>query len=82
MLKGSVIVADRFYNDFSLFNIWDSKQVHFVIRYKDNLKFSTGKELDLPQNRHQNILKDKIIVLTNEKSKRVYTSKLMFKPPK
>jgi hypothetical protein len=26
-LKGSVIVADRFYNDFSLFNIWDSNEV-------------------------------------------------------
>ncbi len=24
LLKGSVIVADRFYNDFSLLNIWDS----------------------------------------------------------
>ncbi|WP_430615690.1 transposase [Flavobacterium sp. JP2137] len=31
LLKGSVIVADRFYNDFSLLNIWDSKQVFFVI---------------------------------------------------
>ncbi|WP_286416701.1 transposase [Myroides odoratimimus] len=25
LLKGSVIVADCFYNDFSLLNIWDSK---------------------------------------------------------
>ncbi|MGG5504880.1 transposase, partial [Myroides odoratimimus] len=29
LLKDSVIVADRFYNDFSLLNIWDSKQLHF-----------------------------------------------------
>lgn len=76
LLKGSAIVADRFYNDFSLLNIWDSKEVHFVIRHKDNLKFSTVKELDLPQNRHQNILKDEIIVLANEKSKQAYPSKL------
>jgi hypothetical protein len=34
LLKGSVIVADRFYNDFSLLNIWDSKGVFFVIRHK------------------------------------------------
>ncbi len=24
LLKSSVIVADRFYNDFSLLNVWDS----------------------------------------------------------
>jgi len=37
LLNGSVIVADRFYNDFSLLNIWDSKGVYFVIRHKENL---------------------------------------------
>src|SRR5690606_24706666 len=36
LLKGSVIVADRFYNDFPLLHIWDSKGVYFVIRHKDN----------------------------------------------
>jgi hypothetical protein len=46
LLKGSVIVADRFYNDFSLLNVWDSNQVHFVVRHKDNIKFETVKELD------------------------------------
>jgi hypothetical protein len=33
LLKGSVIVADRFYNDFPLLNIWDSKGVFFVIYF-------------------------------------------------
>ena len=32
LLKGSVIVADRFYNDFSLLNVWDRKGVFFIIR--------------------------------------------------
>ncbi|WP_262675046.1 transposase [Paenimyroides tangerinum] len=76
LLKGSVVVADRFYNDFSLLNVWDSKQVHFVIRHKNNLKFETIKELELPENRHLNILKDEIITLTNEKSKQLYPNKL------
>ena len=26
LLKGSLIVVDRFYNDFSLLNIWDSNE--------------------------------------------------------
>ena len=57
LLKGSVIVADRFYNDFSLLNVWDSNGVYFVVRHKDNIKFKK----DLPDNRHRHILIDEII---------------------
>lgn len=76
LLKGSVIVADRFYNDFPLLNVWDSKGVFFVIRHKENLQFETLKENDLPENRHQHILKDEIICLKNESSKSKYPGKL------
>lgn len=76
LLKGSVIVADRFYNDFSLLNIWDSNGVFFVIRHKDNLQFNTIKENELPENRHQHILKDEIIELKNDNSKAKYPKKL------
>ncbi|MFT6981549.1 MAG: hypothetical protein ACJAUD_000313, partial [Crocinitomicaceae bacterium] len=76
LLKGSVIVADRFYNDFSLLNVWDSKGVYFVIRHKDNIKFSTVKEKELPDNRHQHILKDEIIELTGLESKKKYPKRL------
>lgn len=58
LLKGSVIVADRFYNDLSLLNIWDSKEVFFVIRHKDNLQFQVIKENLLPEKKHQHLLKD------------------------
>jgi len=67
LVKGSVIVADRFYNDFHLLNIWDSNGVFFVIRHKENLKYKSVKELDLPQNRQEHILKDEIIELENGK---------------
>jgi len=39
LLKGSVIVADRFYNDFQLLNVWDSRKVFFVIRHKENIQY-------------------------------------------
>ena len=71
-----MIVADRFYNDFSLLNIWDSNKVFFVVRHKENLKFTTIKELDLPDNKHQHILKDEIIELQNQTSKDKYQGKL------
>jgi len=56
LLKRSVIVADRFYNDFSLFNVWDNKGVFFVIRHKENLQFKSIKENALPKDNNQYIL--------------------------
>lgn len=66
LIAWSVIVADRFYNDFYLLNLWDSNKVFFVIRHKHNLKFTVVKENELPENRHQHILKDEIIELTGK----------------
>jgi hypothetical protein len=76
LLKGSVIVADRFYNDFSLLNVWDSNDVYFVVRHKNNIKFKTIKELKLPDNKHQHVLKDEIIKLTGNKTKEKYPKRL------
>lgn len=76
LLKGSVIVADRFYNDFYLLNIWDSKGVYFVVRHKENIQYKVIKENELPQNRHQHILKDEIIELKNTSSKQKYSKRL------
>ena len=76
LISGSVIVADRYYNDFRLLNIWDSSGIFFVVRHKENLKFKTKKELDLPENRHQHILKDEIIELDSSAGKKKYKGKL------
>jgi hypothetical protein len=46
--KGSLILADRYYNDFPMLNVWDSKEVFFLIRHKNNLTYSSLKERDLP----------------------------------
>lgn len=76
IIKGSVIVADRFYNDFNLLNIWDSKGVNFVVRHKENIQFATIEENKLPAKRHQHILKDEIIELKNKTSKQRYPKRL------
>lgn len=76
LVKQSVIVADRFYNDFSLLNVWDSSQVFFVLRHKENIQYERVKENELPDNRHQHILIDEIIVLKNQSSKDKYPKKL------
>jgi Transposase DDE domain/Domain of unknown function (DUF4372) len=74
--KGSVIVADRFYNDFHLLNVWDSKGVFFVIRHKDNLQYTVIKDNELPKDKHPHLLKDEIIELKNKPSKSKYPKQL------
>lgn len=76
LLAGSVIVADRYYNDFSLLNLWDSNKVFFVIRHKNNLQFTSIKENLLPEDRHQHILKDEVVELTGYKSMKNYPKRL------
>jgi len=76
LLANSVIVADRYYNDFSLLNVWDSSKVFFVIRHKDNIRFESIKENDLPEDRHQHILKDELTRLTGNQTKKKYPKQL------
>ncbi len=76
LLKNSVIVADRFYNDFSLLNVWDSSGVWFVVRHKENLQFTSIQENKLPEGRHEHILKDERIQLTGPQSSKKYLGKL------
>lgn len=75
-VKSSVIVADRFYNDFYLLNVWDSNKVNFVVRHKENLQYSSVRELSLPKDRHQHILKDEIIELTGVQTQNKYPKRL------
>ena len=76
LLKGSVVVADRYYNDFPLLNVWDSNGVYFVVRHKENLQYTTIKENPLPDNRHQHILIDEVIELKNPSSREKYPKHL------
>ncbi len=61
LVKNSVIVADRYYFDSVMLNKWDSNDVYFVIRMKENIQFKSLKELELLDNGHEHILKDEII---------------------
>ncbi|CAN5183907.1 hypothetical protein BH20BAC1_BH20BAC1_28800 [soil metagenome] len=76
LLKGSVIVADRYYNDLTLLNIWDSNGIFFVIRHKDNMQYNVIAENELHENRHPHLLKDEIIEFKNAGSKTKYPKRL------
>ena len=76
LTKHSVIVADRYYFDSSLLNKWDSNDVYFVIRIKKNLKYRSLRELELPDNRHEHVLKDEIIELIGNNTRIKYPKRL------
>ncbi|MDP4679904.1 MAG: transposase [Cyclobacteriaceae bacterium] len=59
-----------------MLNVWNSNQVFFVIRHKHNICFESIKENDLPEQRHQLILKDELIKLTGTQSKKKYPKRL------
>lgn len=76
LVKNSVIVADRFYNDFSLLNIWDSNELYFVVRHKKNLDYETIEENQLPDGRDEHILIDEKIRLVGKESSQKYNGQL------
>jgi len=72
----SVVVADRFYQDFSLLYNWDSIGAFFVVRSKSNLQYTSIKENELPDNRHQHILIDEVIELEGNITAKKYPKRL------
>ena len=74
--SGAVIVADRYYNDFPMLNVWDSKGAFFVVRHKKNLKYEKIEERELPPIRKQHILIDEKIKLSSKSSHEKYPQEL------
>lgn len=74
--KGSVVVADRFYLDFRLLNVWDSSGVRFVIRHKENLQYKVVRTNNTDADRHPHVLADEIIELTVRLSKKRFPKRL------
>lgn len=72
----SIIVADRGYCDYALLDHWDSTDVFFVVRHKDNIRYTTVKELPLPEKRAQNVLIDEIIEFELPAAKAKYPGRL------
>lgn len=66
----SIVVADRGYCDYSLLSHWDSNNVFFVVRHKDNIRYKTVRERLLPEKRAQDVLIDEEIELELPVAKR------------
>lgn len=70
--KGTIIVEDKGYWDFSIIKSRIKASNDFVTRIKDNTVYEVVEELDLPDDKDQHILKDEIIRLTGKKAKDIH----------
>lgn len=66
--KNTIVVEDRAYFDFYLMMARIKAKNIFVTRIKINTLYETIEELELPDNKDQDILKDEIIVLSSKKA--------------
>lgn len=74
--KDSVLVADRAYLDFEMWNKWDEDSINFVIRLRGDVKYIRKHERELPPDMDQHILIDEIIVLQTPEGYDQYPKRL------
>jgi hypothetical protein len=61
---GTIVVEDRGYTDYALYQRWNDRGVYFVSRLRANAKFETVEERPVPA--QGNVVKDQIIRLTDK----------------
>lgn len=62
--KGEVALFDKAYNNYALFDQWNSNDTYFVTRLKNNAKEVLLEEFDLPEATPNEILRDVKIALS------------------
>jgi hypothetical protein len=65
--KGSFVVFDKGYVDYGQYQQWTLDDVYFVTRQKDNARYTSVEEFDLPQTTSDAVLKDEKIELVDKK---------------
>jgi len=80
--KNTIIVEDRAYFDFLLMLAQIKAENNFVTRIKTNTVYEVIEELDLPDDKDQDILKDEIIRLTSPKAQKTGIDNFRFRPIK
>lgn len=77
--KGTIIIEDKGYWDFSIIKSRVQAENYFVTRIKDNTVYEVVEELDLPDREDQHILIDEIIYLKGDKAREVEIDNIKFR---
>ena len=72
----SVVVMDRGYQSFRMYRQWTERDIYFVTRLKETIHYKSLEERELPGDSGENIMKDEIIELKEEETKKDYPDKL------
>ena len=72
----TIVVADRGYCDYALLNHWDSNNVFFVVRHKDNIRYTSIEERPLPEKRAQDVLIDEVVEFERPQAREKYPKQL------
>jgi transposase len=72
----SVVVMDRGYQSFRMYWQWTERDIYFVTRLKETINYLSLEERELPNDSAGNIMKDEIIELKEEDTKKDYPDKL------
>jgi hypothetical protein len=71
---GTIVVIDRGYIDYDLFDYWTGEGVWFVTRAKDNMAYRVVKKREVPN--RGNVLRDEDIVFTGYDARRICPHRL------
>jgi len=74
--KGSVLVFDKGYTDFSWWKDLDSKGIFFITRAKDNLDYRIQRQFNIPNKDKRIILSDTEVVIGSTTAKKARLPKL------
>jgi hypothetical protein len=72
----SVVVMDRGYQSFRMYWQWTERDIYFVTRLKETISYRRLGEKGLPIDSAGNIMKDEIIELKEEETKKDYPNQL------
>ena len=61
--EGSYIVMDKGYTDYLQYAQWSDRGIYFITRMKDNARYESIEEIDLPEDKDHEIIKDESITL-------------------
>lgn len=74
--EGSYLVMDKGYTDYHQYAQWTDRGIFFVSRMKNNAKFESLEEIELPEDRDHEILKDETITVQYTVDKEKHPLKL------
>ena len=67
--KGSIIVFDKAYVDYGVYERFSKENVTYVTKLKDNAKYEGLEEIDIPDSADAGIIKDENIIVSKKATK-------------